>query len=51
MPLINFTKEELFKIMESINCDADSYGDKVCESILEKIENLDDLCECGGQTN
>ena len=42
MPLINFTKEELFKIMECINGDADSYGDKVCESILEKIENLDD---------
>ena len=51
MTLINFTKEELYKIMECINGDADSYGDKVCESILEKIENLDDLCECGGQTN
>ena len=39
MPLINFTKEELYKIMECINGDADSYGDTVCESILEKIEN------------
>ena len=51
MPLINFTKEELYKIMECINGDADSYGDTVCESILEKIENLDDLCECGGKSN
>ena len=51
MTLINFTTEELFKIMECINGDGDSYGDKVCEGILDKIENLDDLCECGGQTN
>ena len=51
MPLINFTKEELYKIMECINGDADSYGDTVCESILDKIANLDDLCECGGKTN
>ena len=51
MPLINFTKEELYKIMECINGDGDSYGDKVCESILDKIGNLDDLCECGGKTN
>ena len=51
MTLINFTKEELYKIMECINGDGASYGAKVCESILEKIENLDDLCECGGQTN
>ena len=43
MPLINFTKEELYKIMECINGDADSYGDTVCESILDKIANLDDL--------
>ena len=51
MTLINFTKEELYKIEECINGDGDSYGDKVCEGILDKIENLDDLCECGGQTN
>ena len=51
MPLINFTKEELYKIMECINGDADSYGDTVCESILDKIANLDDLCECGGKSN
>ena len=39
MTLINFTKEELFKIEECINGDGDSYGDSVCESILDKIEN------------
>ena len=39
MPLINFTEEELYKIMECINGDGDSYGDKVCEGILDKIEN------------
>ena len=37
--LINFTKEELYKIEECINGDGDSYGDSVCESILDKIEN------------
>ena len=51
MPLINFTEEELYKIMECINGDADSYGANVCESILDKTANLDDSCECGGQTN
>ena len=45
------SEEELYKIMECINGDADSYGDTVCESILDKIANLDDLCECGGKTN
>jgi len=39
MQLINFTEEELYKIMECINGDADSYGDTVCEGILDKIEN------------
>ena len=51
MTLINFTTEELYKIMECINGDGDYYGNPVCESILDKIENLDDLCECGAQTN
>ena len=50
MTLIDFTNEELYKIMECINGDGDSYGDKICESILNKIENLDDLCNCGGKT-
>ncbi len=51
MPLINFTKEELFKIESCLLGDGDSYGDTVVESILEKIGNLDDLCECGGKSN
>ena len=43
MPLINFTEEELYKIEECINGDGYSYGNSVCESILDKIENLDGL--------
>ena len=43
MTLINFTKEELYKIEECINGDGDSYGDSVCESILDKIENSDGI--------
>ena len=50
MTLINFTKEELYKITECINGDGDSYGDPVCEKILDKIENLNNLCDCGGKT-
>ena len=50
MTLINFTTEELYKIMECINGDGDSYGDPVCERILDKIENLNNLCDCGGKT-
>ena len=45
MTLINFTKEELYKIEECINGDGDSYGDSVCESILDKIESCPDLYE------
>ena len=45
MTLINFTKEELYKIEECINGDGDSYGDSICESILDKIENCPDLYE------
>ena len=50
MTLINFTTEELYKIMECINGDGDSYGNPVCESILDKIENLDDY-SLGNQDN
>ena len=50
MTLINFTTEELYKIMECINGDGDSYGDPICESILDKIENLDDY-SLGNQDN
>ena len=43
MTLINFTKEELYKIEECINGDGNTYGDPVFESILDKIVNCPDL--------
>ena len=42
MTLINFTKEELYKI----ECNLLSEPDPVVVSILEKIEALSDVCEC-----
>ena len=47
MPLINFTKEELSKIEYYLLGETDP----IVTDILEKIANLDDLCECGGQSN
>ena len=47
MPLINFTKEELQKIEYYLLGETDP----IVMDILEKIGNLDDLCECGGKTN
>ena len=47
MPLINFTKEELQKIEYYLLGETDP----IVTDILEKIGNLDDLCECGGQSN
>ena len=47
MPLINLSKEELKKIKFYLLQETDP----LVVSILEKIKNLDDLCECGGQTN
>ena len=47
MPLINLTKEELSKIEYYLLGDTDP----LVVSILEKIGNLDDVCECGGKTN
>ena len=47
MPLINFTKEELQKIEYYLLGEPDP----IVMDILEKIGNLDDLCECGGQSN
>ena len=47
MPLINLTKEELSKIEYYLLGETDP----IVVSILEKIGNLDDVCECGGQTN
>ena len=54
MPLINLSKEELKKIEFYLLQETDPKGrftDPLVVSILEKIGNLDDLCECGGQTN
>ena len=47
MPLINFTKEELSKIEYYLLGETDP----IVVDILEKIKSLDDLCECGGQSN
>ena len=45
MTLINFTKEELYKI----ECYLLGETDPVVVSILEKIEALSDVCECNNQ--
>ena len=42
MPLINLTKEELQKIEYYLIGDTDP----LVVSILEKIQNLDELCNC-----
>ena len=47
MMLIDLTKSELKKIEYYLLGDTDP----LVVSILEKIKNLDDVCECGGQTN
>ena len=54
MPHINFTKDQLSIIQTSLEASikyADSEYISEVDKILEKIGNLDDLCECGGQTN
>ena len=54
MPLINLSKEELKKIEFYLLKETDPKGrftDPLVVNILEKIGNLDDLCECGGKTN
>ena len=47
MMLIDLTKSELKKIEYYLIGDTDP----LVVSILEKIKNLDDVCECGGKTN
>ena len=42
MTLINFTKEELYKIEYYLLGE----NDPIVVSILEKIESLNDVCEC-----
>ena len=54
MPLINFTKDQLSIIQTSLEASlkyADSEYISEVDKILEKIGNLDDLCECGGKNN
>ncbi len=60
MPLINFTKEELQYIEVALNmlstekkrrvlCSEESI--KNIETILEKVGQLKEVCECGGKSN
>ena len=54
MTLIDFTKDQLSIIETSLEASlkyADSEYISEVDKILEKIGNLDDLCECGGKTN
>ena len=54
MTLINFTKDQLSIIQTSLEASlkyADSEYISEVDKILEKIGNLDDLCECGGKSN
>ena len=54
MPLINFTKDQLSIIQTSLEASikyANSEYISEVDKILEKIGNLDDLCECGGKNN
>ena len=46
MTLINFTKEELQKIEYYLLGETDP----IVVSILEKIESLNDVCECNNQS-
>ena len=46
MTLINFTKEELQKIEYYLLGETDP----IVVSILEKIEALNDVCECNNQS-
>ena len=60
MTLVNFTKTELQYIEVALYMlSKEKEGEvlhseesiKNIETILEKVGNLDDLCECGGQSN
>ena len=45
MPLINFTKEELYKI----ECYLLGENDPIIDNILEKIDAVSNVCECNNQ--
>ena len=54
MTLIDFTKDQLSIIETSLEASlkyADSEYISKVDNILEKIKNLDNICDCGGQTN
>ena len=60
MPLINFTKEELQYIEVALNMLSTEKKRRVLyseesikniETILEKVGQLKEVCDCGGQTN
>ena len=60
MTLINFTKEELQYIEVALNMLSTEKKRRVLyseetikniETILEKVGQLKEVCECGGQTN
>ena len=54
MTLIDFTKDQLSIIETSLEASlkyADSEYISEVDNILEKIKNLDNICECGGKSN
>ena len=54
MTLIDFTKDQLSIIETSLEASlkyADSEYISEVDNILEKIKNLDNICDCGGKTN
>ena len=54
MTLIDFTKDQLSIIETSLEASlkyADSEYISKVDNILEKIKNLDNICECGGKSN
>ena len=54
MTLIDFTKDQLSIIETSLEASlkyADSEYISKVDNILEKIRKLDNVCDCGGQSN
>ena len=54
MTLIDFTKDQLSIIETSLKSSlkyADSEYISEVDNILEKIKNLDNICDCGGKNN
>ena len=54
MTLIDFTKDQLSIIETSLEASlkyADGEYISKVDNILEKIKNLDNICDCGGKSN